>query len=145
MKINGHNLPHSFIEAINKNLFFQKVGSFTLKKEFDSFRNHLETELGQIFISQTKIASETSNLSKDFKPDGIYGNESEWKKEPNFIEDITDFSKIVAFAISSDGSPFCFDFRTSEETPTIIWWDDCYWRTVSPNFEEFVKLFEVNS
>lgn len=145
MEVNGHTLPNSFIEALNNNAFYREVGSWPLKNENDSFGNSLETELGQVFTSQNKISDETNKLSDDFKPDDIYGKDSELKKEPGFLNDITDFSNIVAFAIAGDGSPFCFDFRKSESNPQIIWWDDCYWRNISPNFEEFLKLFGLNS
>ena len=145
MKVNGHNLPNTFVEAINKNIFYREVGSWPLKKDCDSFGNHIKIELGQVFTSLKEITEEINQLNKDFSPDGIYGTESEWKQEPGFIEDITDITKIVAFAIAGDGSPFCFDFRESKESPKIIWWDDCYWRVISQNFEEFLKLFELNS
>ena len=145
MEVNGNKLPNAFIEGINDNIFSREVGSWLLKEEVDSYGNQLETELGKVFDNLKKIMDETSNLNKDFTPDGVYGSESEWKKEPGFIDDITDFTKIVTFAIDGGGSPFCFDFRGSEESPKIIWWADCYWREISPNFEEFISLFEINS
>ena len=145
MEVNGHKLPNSFVEWINKKIFNREVGSWPLKNEVDSYGNHLETELGKVFGNLKEITEETSKLNKDFTPDGVYGSESEWENEPGFINDITDFKNIVSFAIDSGGSPFCFDFRDSEKAPKIIWWDDCYWREVSPSFEEFLNLFELNS
>lgn len=145
MEVNRHKLPNAFIEGINENIFFREVGSWPLKNEIDSYGNHLETELGKVFTSFEEITEETNKLEKDFTPDGVYGAESDWKDEPGFIDDITDFSNIVSFAIDGGGSPFCFDFRSSEEAPKIIWWDDCYWRDISPSFEEFLNLFEINS
>ena len=145
MKVHGLTLPDSFIESLNNNIFYRKVGSWPLKKEIDSFGNPLETEIGHVFASVKEITNETNNLSRNYIADGIYGTESEWKQKPGFTADITNFSKIVSFAIAADGSPFCFDFRGSEDMPEIIWWEDCYWRVISPNFEEFIKLFELNS
>jgi hypothetical protein len=38
------------------------------------------------------------------------------------------FSEIICFGMSGDGTPFCFDFRSNTHQPSIIWWDDIYWR-----------------
>lgn len=50
---------------------------------------------------------------------------------------------MICFGISGDGAPFCLDYRTSENEPSVIWWDDIYWRKVSPNFKEFLALLEI--
>ena len=58
--------------------------------------------------------------------------------------DIVDFSQIVCFAIAGGGEPFCFDFRESPNPPSVIWWDDVFWRKVSPEFEAFLQLFDLD-
>lgn len=55
------------------------------------------------------------------------------------------FAGIVCFGVSSDGSPFCLDCREDASLPSIIWWDDCYWRRVAPTMPTFLKLLDMNS
>jgi hypothetical protein len=62
---------------------------------------------------------------------------------PGFIPYIFDFSHILTFANSGDGALFCFDYRDHDVKPSIIWWDDAYWRRVAPSFKEFLSLFDV--
>lgn len=145
MQINGHSLPESFVAAVKSRGLCRKVGSWALKDSVDSFGNKFEAELGRVFSSEEEISLETAKLNKFFQSDGCYGEESEYSEEPGFIRDITDFSDIVAFAISGDGAPFCFDYRNDMNQPEIIWWDDVYWRKVSDDYDEFIALFEINS
>lgn len=119
------------------------VGSWQLKNTNDSYGNHLETELGQLCRNIGEIELFTKDLPLGFVADGYYG-ELGLSGYPGEIEDITDFSKIICFGYSSDGAPFCFDYRESGE-PKVIWWDDIYWRVVSLNFKSFIALFEVSS
>jgi hypothetical protein len=144
MMINGQIIPKIFLKALKENKFYREVGSWPIKNNVDSFGNILELDLGYVFSSENEINDKTNNLAKDFEINDIYGKESEWSKQPGFIKDITNFSKIVAFGISGDGAIFCFDFRHSKIEPAIIWWDDCYWRKISPNIKEFLSLFEFN-
>ncbi len=145
MLINGHLLPSSFMRAVAENALARETGSWQLKENLDSFGGKLETEIGHVFATEPEITKNTNALEKDFIEDGIYGHDSDYSGEPGFIEDITDFSGVVAFAIAGDGAPFCFDYRGNDSDPEIIWWDDVYWRKISNNFDEFVALFETNS
>jgi hypothetical protein len=54
------------------------------------------------------------------------------------------FSQIIVFAESADGMPFCFDYRSSETAPTIIWWDDNCWVRICDSQDAFIALF-INS
>ena len=145
MLINGNSLPSSFVKATEEKVLDRDVGSWHLKESLDFFGNKLETELGQIHASEQEILKNTTDLIDSYRPDGIYGSDSEYKDEPGFIEDIIDFTDIVTFAISSDGAPFCFDYRKNKADPEIIWWDDVYWRKISNSYDDFIALFETNS
>lgn len=138
MQINGLQIPDRFMRCVNKGEFAREVGSWGLRIT-DAYGNHFESEVGEIYGKLETISRATSDLSKDFVEDGCYGAESDYKDKPGFIPDIVDFSKIVCFGTSSDGSPFCFDFRKCSE-PSVIWWDDTYWRRVAPDFASFIQL-----
>lgn len=143
MKIYGHVLPEVFMNLLKTENFDGQAGSRPLINNKDSYGHYLETELGQVYVSEKVILQETDKLSRYFKADGVYGEESEWFDQPGFINDITDFSGIISFAASADDSPFCFDYRNSEYEPEIIVWDDVYWRRISPDFHAFIKLFQI--
>ncbi|MEI8592898.1 SMI1/KNR4 family protein [Photobacterium sp. Hal280] len=136
-------LPDFLIEVMGSRIYKLEVGSLQLKQESDSYGNHLETELGHICSSKDEVQCCTDALKSNFVPDGFYGS-SELSGYPGEISDITDFSKIVCFGYSSDGSPFCLDFRDGHEA-SVIWWDDVYWRRISPSIECFMGLFEIRS
>jgi hypothetical protein len=61
---------------------------------------------------------------------------------PGAIPYIRDFSQIVQFGRSGSGEAFCFDFRDNRQEPSVIFWDDCYWRRVASDFEIFIDLFK---
>jgi len=140
----AHKLPNQLLSIIASGKLKRDVGSWNLKEEKDSFGNVLETELGELLHTQSQIEEATSKLSEDFVQDHVYGNES-FQGYPGEISDITDFTKIVCFAYSGDGSPFCLDYRESNETPSVIWWDNIYWRKVSPSIKEFLSLIDGGS
>ena len=135
-------LPELFARMCKEGAFSRTRGSWLLKEEVDFFGNALETELGEVFCTGEMRARETARLPACFETDGDYGESRVDLRNPGTIPDIVDFEKILVFAISSDGAPFCFDFRESEVEPSVIWWDDIYWRLLAPNFAAFVSLFE---
>jgi hypothetical protein len=143
MKINGFDLPLLFLDAISSGRLKREVGSWDLAKNIDAYGNPLETELGEVFDTYEMLQKETDALSEGFEADGTYGEPATDLEGPGAIHDIIDFSQIVCFAISGDGSPFCFDYRESVDSPTVIWWDDVYWRRLAPSFEKFIELFNV--
>jgi len=145
MNINGLNLPSGLLEAMESRKYCPKIGSIALSDEKDSFGNKLETEIGEMFTTLNQIRNETNNLPERFVSDGVYGEESEYCNEPGFIADLTDFKCIIAFAISSDGSPFCLDYRQNRISPGVVWWDDTYWRKISESIDDFLSLFSTNS
>ena len=143
MNIRNHILPPELIATIQSKVLQRGVGSWQLKSEFDSFGNSLETELGEFFSTEKEILDASEKLSSDFTVNGDYGETDECEY-PGEIPDIVDFTDIVCFGISGDGAPFCLDFRDSLMEPSVIWWDDAYWRKVSPNFKGFLALLEIN-
>ncbi|MBL8019919.1 MAG: SMI1/KNR4 family protein [Leptospirales bacterium] len=57
------------------------------------------------------------------------------------IPDIVDFTHIVCFGTSGDGAPFCLDYRQDSSKPSVLWWDDIYWRRIAPDVDSFLELF----
>src|SRR5688572_4429467 len=144
MIIEGLRLPEAFVQAVRQGKLKREIGSWPLKEDVDAYGNPLETELGYVYEDEMTIAQETAELPQHFQPDGCYGTD-ECANEPGFVRDITDFSNIVCFGIAGDGAPFCFDFREDRHEPSIIWWDDVYWRRIAPNFEAFLNLFDFGN
>lgn len=143
MKINEFELPSSFVEIISKNKLPQKIGSWNLLRNIDAYGNFLESELSEIYKTEIAIRQETNLLQKHFVLDGYYGEPSEWQNSPGYIDDIIDFSKIICFGMSGDGAPFCFDYRDNSKQPSVIWWNDVFWRRIAPNFDSFIALFNL--
>lgn len=145
MVVNGLALPDSLVDALRSGQLARSRGSWQLKADLDAYGNPLESELGEIYSSPEELKLETDKLSADFPSNEDYGESSTDFAGPGAIPDITEFSEIVCFAISADGSPFCLDFRESKARPSVIWWDDVYWRRIAPDVESFLALFDFNA
>jgi hypothetical protein len=143
MKVKDLMLPQSFVEFAKQTQPLNGSCGLDLIKKFDSFGNQLETELATVYIDTKSIEKETAELSLHFVNDGYYGIDDENIEMPGAISDIVCFDKIVCFGMSGDGAPFCFDFRENKNTPSIIWWDDTFWRKISNSFSEFLSLFGI--
>ena len=123
--------------------FDRERGSWQLEQDVDAFGNMLETELATVYTEVESINKETDALPKAFQSDGCYGESSpEEESLPGYIPDITDFSAVVCLAISGGSGPFCFDFRISQDTPSVVLWDDNYWRCIASDFHSFRDLFD---
>jgi hypothetical protein len=144
MVVNSLKLPASFVQALQEGKLRRKQGIRPLKQDLDAYGFELETELHIVFEDAEAIGEATKSLPRDFQPDGDYGGPGEWESSPGFVPDILDFAPIVCFGMSADGAPFCFDFRQDVHNPSIIWWEDAYWRRIAPNFEAFLDLFDVS-
>ncbi|GHS89330.1 hypothetical protein FACS189487_09360 [Campylobacterota bacterium] len=140
MEIKGMVLPQSFVQFANQIQPLSRCCHIDLIENIDSFGNVLDADLGMVFCDEATIVKETENLSLNFAPDGFYGSDLE-TKEPGAIADIVCFDEIICFGISADDAPFCFDFREDKNSPSIIWWDDVYWRKISNSFDDFLRLF----
>ena len=145
MVVNGLQLPASLVRALDRGRLRREVGSWRLKEDRDSYGNRLETELGEVFESLARIRQETAALPAGFPADQT---PNAWPREfigPGAIPDIRDFSRVVCFAVAGGGEPFCLDYREDPDRPSVIWWDDCYWRKVSPDFDAFLALFDLSA
>jgi hypothetical protein len=143
MMVNSLKIPDALVNGMRTGKFRRRVGSWQLRKNQDAFGNPLETELGEISSTASKMAKETAQLASDFS-EGVgdgYGTSDPEFAGPGAIDDILDFSNIVCFGCAGDDSPFCLDFRLSPDRPQVIWWDDVYWRLVAPDVESFLALF----
>jgi hypothetical protein len=143
MQINDLKIPAALSEAIRSGHLLRTVGSWYLVDEFDAYGYHLETELGEVYSTPARIKEETDVLPEHFQPDGYYGESLPDLQGPGAIPDIIEFSKIICFAISGDGSSFCLDYRDTPDQPSVIWWDDVYWRRLAPDFDSFLSLFNI--
>ncbi|MGC5701690.1 SMI1/KNR4 family protein [Pseudomonas sp. NFXW11] len=92
-------------------------------------------------MSESELLAKSEKLKEAFVCDGYYAEPGDLNEGPGAIADLTDFSHIACFAMAGDGSPFCFDFRQDRKEPSVICWDDDYWRKISNSFEDFIQLF----
>ena len=134
-------LPLTFARMCKAGSFVRAKGCWELRELRDCYGNKLETELGEVFCDEAVRRRETESLKEGFTRGEGYGNSDPEFAGPGAIDDILEFERIMAFAISGDGAPFCFDFRENEVCPSVIWWDDVYWRRIAPDFDSFCLLF----
>jgi hypothetical protein len=146
MLINGLTLPDSFIQDIAAGRFKRAKGSWRLREPRDAYGNHLETELADVFDTPEAIAQHTRELPNGFEPDEYYGQEPKEDEEQaeGWIPDIVDFTMILCFGMAGDDAPFCFDFRDAPSIPSVVWWDDTYWRRIAPDYSRFIDLFAMD-
>jgi len=144
MMVNGLTLPSVLVDALRSGRLRRDLGVWQLKAEKDTYGNPLETDL-RIIDSEEKIQQTTGALPASFQADGYYGESLADIAGPGAIADIIDFSQIVCFADSGDGAPFCLDFRESSTCPSVIWWDDVYWRRIAPDVASFFLLFDFDA
>ena len=141
MQIRGLTLPEQFVACIESGVLRRDRGSWHLREQQDAYGQHLETELGKVYETPEQIERESAKLSQDFPPE--FANlPEEFSAVPGFVPYITDFSRLLTFGRAGDGAAFCFDYRASVE-PSIIWWDDAYWRLIAPSFITFISLFRI--
>ena len=141
MVVNGLKLPASFLLALRTRAL---QTAWQLKEDRDVYGNHLETELGDVYGDVESIARMTVEVVAGFPGDPMLLEATpEEEAQPGYIPYVTDFSKILCFASSGGGEVFCFDYRDDAEKPSVIYWDDAYWRRLSPDFDSFFALFDL--
>jgi len=143
MRVRGLTLPSEFLSCVERGLLRRERGSWPLRFGRDAFGNSWESELGEVYETIDKIERQSDLLPKHFAPDFADIPET-FSDQPGFIPYITDFSRILVFAVAGDGAPFCFDYRERSDQPSVIWWEDAYWHRVAPDFRTFLDLFDVN-
>ena len=144
MQVKGLELPEEFVTAIQFGRLAVLVELPHLRVTQDAFGNPLEIHFRRIFTDAESLMRETEHLEKFFQSDGEYGVlEHRWQNEPGHIPDVVDFSLILCFGISERGTPFCLDFRDDLGNPSVICWDEVYWRRVARDFRSFMALFNL--
>jgi hypothetical protein len=122
MKVRGLILPSQFISSIQCGSLRRERGSWQLRDGRDAYANPWEAELGEIYETAERIQRESALLPRHFAPD-VANTPEGFASKLGFIPYIIDFGRILAFGIAGDGAE-----------PSIIWWDDAYWRRVAPSF-----------
>ena len=141
MVVNGLKLPAGFVSALNTGAL---QTAWRLNKDRDAYGNRLETELGDVYGDMENIARETVAVVAGFPADLMLLEATpEEEAQPGYIPYITDFSKILCFASSGGGEVFCFDYRDDPEIPSVIYWDDSFWRRLAPDFDSSFALFDL--
>jgi hypothetical protein len=142
MIVSGHKIPDLLCRMLTDGSLSRPVGSWPLREPRDCYGHHLETELGEVHATQGAMERATQKLPAGFPPEEAL-EPDDFASEPGHIPYITDFRDIIEFAIAGDGSPFCLDYRNSTAEPSIIWWDDVYWRRLARSFDDFISLFDL--
>ncbi len=144
MNVRGFQIPGLLSDMLMQRRLSRKQGSWQLRADADHYGQRLETELGMVHPSLLAIEEATTKLPLGF-PAEEANYPDDFKGEPGHIPYITDFAAIVEFGLSGDGSPFCLDYRFDSAQPSVIWWDDTYWRKIAPSFEDFISLFDLST
>ena len=154
MTVNGLKLPHSLVALIDR----AKPSDYWVPKDNSNQFPLLEQEhvdvddeesLDDLLLCKNpgEIEKETNRLPVAFHLGGVIAEDvagwnAKWSHLPGWIPFITDFSQIVYFGETPCAEAYCLDYRENPEEPSIIHWDDAYWRRVAPNFDSFIGLFE---
>ncbi len=144
MNVRGLTVPPLLVAMIDDGSLRRERGSWQLSEDFDAYGNFWESELGHVHASAAEIEKASALLPQHF-PSEEAEEIDDWVTWPGHIPYIVSFGAILEFAISGDGAPFCLDYRDDILEPTVIWWDDTYWRRVAPTFSEFIGLFDLSS
>lgn len=141
MQMNGMDLPIEYVAFTARYRNAAGFCNLRLKEELDSFGNVLQTELAHIYMDEVELTAQTAQLEAFFTGDGCYGEPGSGSAGPGAIADIVDFTEVICFGMAGDGSQFCLDYRGARSAPSVILWDDDYWRKISNSFEDFLLLF----
>jgi hypothetical protein len=141
--VNNLRLPISFVQFAGQP---DVVRQWMVKEERDAYGNEWGLDV-DIYTDPETFVQETNQLHHKFKLDHLTPEIIEawnaWSpNSPGFLRFITDFSHIVQFGANGAGENYCFDFRDEPHQPGVIYWEDCRWRRVAPDFETFMSLLE---
>jgi hypothetical protein len=138
MVVKGFQLPAAFVD-----LFHEGGIPYSTNEAcgVDAYGNPWECEL-ELHVDLSSFEWWSDHLQEAFSCDPNDPPPQPPYHSSGFIPYIDDFSQIVCFGTGHEGSPFCFDYRANQDTPSIIYWDDIYWRRVAPDFETLLTLFE---
>jgi hypothetical protein len=143
MVVNGLTLPATFEQVISQ---VDVTRHWELKEYEDAYGDYWMTDF-ELWTDLETMHQWTNWLPNWLKIDRLTQEETDKRDAEaarctGFIPFITDFAQIVQFGRNGSGDPFCFDFREDPQEPSIIFWDEYYWRLVAPNFETFITLFK---
>ncbi|MBA3944741.1 MAG: SMI1/KNR4 family protein [Herpetosiphonaceae bacterium] len=143
LNVNGLTLPTEFTAAVERRIFPYRIGLLEQRGGVDAYGHTVYLDLGDVWQNQDNLDAAVQDLPIGFEPNVGYGHRLATNDIPGSIPDITDFSRVVCFATSSSGAPYCFDFRDNVDHPSIIHWDDgtVYWRRIAPDFDSFLAIF----
>ena len=140
IEIAGLRVPAAFLRAVSAALNSQGV-VLRPYNGVDAYGHPLMLGLAQVYQEPMALARATLRVAIGFEADAWYG--ARLPASAGAIPDIVDFSRILCFGSSSDGEPFCFDFRDDAVHPSVICWDGdaLSWRRIAPDVESFLRIF----
>lgn len=164
MTVNGLKLPDAFVALIDRPepivwwnpkggderwIFRGGEGGFYWVPE-GTHDHHDYLDVLQLIASVETIIEKTNLLPwaffvDDYTPEEIAEWNADYDHVAGFIPFITDFSGIIQFGYAGDGAAYCFDYRENADEPSVIHWNDAYWRRMAPNFQTFIGWFEPHN
>jgi hypothetical protein len=133
-------------EIMSRETLKRKSGFWALRENRDAFGHPLVTELQEFYHLPGTIEQETAMLPLYYRIGGYYARSVNAAPDcAGAIPNILDFSRILCFAVSEQGFPFCLDYRDPAEPPSVIFWDRACWRRIAPDFESFLDLFDLDA
>ncbi len=143
IEIAGLRVPAAFLRAVSAGLNSQGV-VLRPHNGVDAYGHPLMLGLAQVYQEPMALARATLRIAIGFEADAWYG--ARLPASAGAIPDIVEFSRILCFGSSSDGEPFCFDFRDDAVHPSVICWDGdaLSWRRIAPDVESFLRIFGLS-
>lgn len=141
MELAGLTVPEGFLRSAQNGLF--PGGAARQPRDgIDAYGHPLSLALAEIYDEPSTLLRATIRVAIGFEADAWYGART--PDVAGAITDVVDFSRVLCFGSSSEGEPFCFDFRDEPERPSVICWDGdvLSWRRIAPNIEAFLDIFQ---
>jgi hypothetical protein len=139
MVVNGFQLPEAFVRVVDEGGLV--ADNSDAPNPVDAYGNQWSADLA-IYTSQSAMERCNLLMEQNGRVDPNEPPPSSPEHCPGFIPYIDNYSQIVCFGENGMGEPYCFDFRENPEKPSIIQWDDLYWRRVAPDFETLLTLLD---
>lgn len=140
MEIAGLRVPDEVLRVAHAGLIPDGDG-LRARDGVDAYGHPLALSLAQVYHEQAALIRATIRVVIGFEPDAWYGART--PEVPGAIADVVDFTRVLCFGFSTEGEPFCFDFRDDPEHPSVICWDGdaLSWRRIAPDAESFLRTF----
>jgi hypothetical protein len=144
MVVKGLHLPESFVQ------FWQAIREGTLREAWvakdrvDAYGHPWGAEV-EIYTDERTMEEATDSWAQTVQSwsdaeiqEGVEANQH----EPGFVPYVVDFTKVLCIGNTPSGEDLCLDFRTDALEPSVIYWDDVFWRRLAPNFDSFFALLQ---